>query len=124
MSFFSLNEEHTTEETPEMTVMPLNAEQRISAATVAWHEGARRRRRTGIVEGAADALLAGGGLVMANATMSLELGLPAGRAGLSLGIGLASAGAAWIMRHRARKAPIPAPAVDARILPAEAWRAA
>jgi len=107
-----------------MSVMPISTEQRVSTAKLAWQQGARRRRRRGLAESAADALLAGGGIVMANAAFPLELGLPAGRAGLSLGAGLVFAGIAFLMRARARRAA-PVPAIETRaVLPAEAWRAA
>lgn len=109
-----------------MTAMPLTNEQRVSNAMLAWDAGSRRRRRGSLVDGMADALLAAGGILTANATLPLELGLPAGRPGIALGAGLLGAGLAWITRRRPRRSePLQAPAIEARAaIPLEAWRAA
>lgn len=90
-------------------------EQRVEHAILAWEEGSRRRRLGNAAERVADAVLAAGGIVMADATMSLGLGLPAGRSGFAIGASLASAGFAWMIRGRARRTPVPQRALPVRV---------
>lgn len=100
-------------------------EQRRSDALLAWEHGTRRRRIAGLSDRAADAALAAGGIVFANAAMPLELGLPAGRPGMALGMSLLGAGFAWMLRNRPRRRTEPQRTIDTRAVVAlEAWRAA
>ena len=78
--------------------------QRAEIAMRAYAAGRRRRSVCGVLERAADALLAAGGLLLANAALPLGLGLPVGRLGLSLGAAMVCAGLAWITRHRGHRA--------------------
>lgn len=73
---------------------------RHAAAT--WEHGHRRRLLAATIERTADAAIAAGGLLVANGALPLDLGLPAGATGISLGAGLVCAGLAWMTRHRAR----------------------
>ncbi len=75
---------------------------RAEGAMRAYKAGSRRRGAIGALERMADAALAAGGAIVVNAVVGLGLGLPAGRAGLSLGASLVCAGLAWITRHRGR----------------------
>lgn len=92
---------------------------RIAAeATMAWDAGHRRRRATAGLERCIDGVMAGGGMLVVNAVASLNLGLPEGRAGLSLGGALLAAGAAHLAhRRRATRpaAPTYAPAPQLRV---------
>jgi hypothetical protein len=99
---------------------------RVENAMRAWEEGTRRRRREGSLERAADAVLAAGGLFAINATTSLGLGLPTGRAGFTIGASLVTAGFAWMVRGRTRRAPVPrrAEAVRAAIPLRAEWTSA
>lgn len=108
-----------------MTAMTIRTEQRAGHALLAWRQGARRRRIAGVAERVADASLAAGGLVLANATLTLEMGLPVGRAGWSLGIGLLAGGLAWMLRTRPRRDGEPELAAEMfAAIPQEVWRAA
>jgi len=63
-------------------------------ANEAWRQ-TRRRRTTGAIVGtASDAATAAGGLVIANAALSLGIGLPSGIAGLALGASILAMGLA------------------------------
>jgi hypothetical protein len=75
---------------------------RAATAMRAYESGRRRRTASGVIESLADASLAAGGVMVANATLSLGFGLPGGRGGISLGASLVCAGLAWITRHRGR----------------------
>lgn len=77
---------------------------RAEIAMQAYAAGRRRRCLSGMLERIADASLAAGGMIVANAAFSLGFGLPTGRAGLSLGASLICAGLAWITRHRGHRA--------------------
>ncbi|MCA1834369.1 MAG: hypothetical protein LC750_16865 [Actinobacteria bacterium] len=60
----------------------------------------RRRNRTrGMLDTVADAVMATGGLIAANAGLHFGLGLPEGRNGLALGGALLASGMVWISRH-------------------------
>lgn len=58
----------------------------------------RRRRVRATYDTIADAALATGGLVLANATMGFGMGLPEGRNGIALGGSLVAAGLMWLTR--------------------------
>lgn len=70
----------------------------------AWQRGRRRRTITGTVERIADAVMAAGAVLLANAALPMRMGLPEGRFGMALGALLLCAGLAWISRHRAASA--------------------
>jgi hypothetical protein len=74
--------------------------ERATYAARAYSRGRARRTALGAVERAADGVLAAGGLFLANASMSLGLGLPDGTVGTTLGFSLLGAGIAWMSRHR------------------------
>lgn len=58
----------------------------------------------------ADGMFAAGGIILADATFPLTLGLPQGRIGLSLGGALIAGAFAWMKRHAGGRArPIRAP---------------
>ena len=78
---------------------------RAETAIAAFEAGRRRRQATGAIERAADAALAAGGALIANAVLPLGFGLPSGRAGLSMGASLLCAGLAWMTRHRGSRKP-------------------
>ncbi|HEX9713371.1 MAG TPA: hypothetical protein VGB52_12590 [Actinomycetota bacterium] len=100
-------------------------QQRACDAMLAWQHGARRRRIAGAAERAADAALAAGGIVLANAATPLGLGLPSGRPGTALGMSLLGAGFAWMLRNRPGRHTEPLRTVEARaVVNLEAWRAA
>jgi hypothetical protein len=74
----------------------------------------RRRHRTrGTVDTIADAVMATGGLVLANAGLRFGLGLPEGRNGLALGGALLASGMIWISRHVRRGGHLKDPAGSA-----------
>jgi len=74
--------------------------ERATYAARAYRRGHARRTALGAMERAADGVLAAGGLLIANASMSLGLGLPDGTVGTTLGMSLLGAGIAWMSRHR------------------------
>lgn len=92
------SEGNTGKGTKAMTTHRIAAE-----ATLAWDAGNRKRRASAGLERCVDALMASGGLLVVNAVGSLNLGLPEGRAGLSLGGTLLAAAAAHLT-HRRRSA--------------------
>lgn len=99
---------------------------RIAAeATMAWDAGHRRRRASAGMERCIDAVMASGGLLMVNAAGSLNLGLPEGRMGISLGGALLAAGVAHIARRRRpTRAPIQvAPSLGYAYAPTSARKA-
>lgn len=100
MSFPSLNVK-TCEGVREMT-------HSAEFAAQAWRERQRRRTAAAALDRVADAALAAGGAVVANAALSLQLGLPSGGTGLTFGAALLVAGILWIAR--ARHAVLPRPA--------------
>jgi hypothetical protein len=76
---------------------------RIAAeATMAWDAGHRRRRASAGLERGVDGVMATGGMLIVNAVAGLNLGLPAGRAGMSLGGALLAAGMAHLTHRRRR----------------------
>lgn len=77
---------------------------RIAAeATLAWDAGNRRRRASAGLERSIDGVMATGGMLVVNAIGGLNLGLPEGRAGLSLGGALLAAGLAHMTHRRQRR---------------------
>jgi hypothetical protein len=86
--------------------MTRNAEHAIAT----WQQARRRRTAGSAIERVADGLTASGGIVLANAALSLGLGLPAGRLGAALGGSLLAGGLTWIMRARRSMKPAPRPA--------------
>jgi hypothetical protein len=98
------------------TTMTPTRTARHAAAT--WQQGHRRRLLAASAERTADAAIAAGGLLVANGTLSLQLGLPAGATGISLGAGLVCAGLAWMSRHRAHRATPPHEGATAMRTPA------
>lgn len=58
----------------------------------------RRRRLRSTYDTVADAALATGGLVLANATLQFGMGLPEGRNGIALGGALVAGGMLWLTR--------------------------
>jgi len=82
----------------------MQATMHASRATDAWRH-ARRRRTTGAIVGtASDAAAAAGGLVIANAALSLGIGLPTGATGLTLGVSILLAGLAGVKGRTKRDA--------------------
>lgn len=74
---------------------------RIAAdAITAWDTGNRRRRARAGLDRCIDGTMASGGLLVVNAIASLNLGLPDGRAGMSLGGALLASGLAWMSHTR------------------------
>lgn len=71
-------------------------------ADEAFRTGRRRRAARGAVDTLLDAALAIGGLVLANAALRLGLGLPEGRAGISLGLAVLSLAVAAVTGTRRR----------------------
>lgn len=67
-------------------------------AVASFRETRRRRRARGAIDTAVDAVMATGGIIVANAALHLNVGLPEGRNGLALGGALLAAGMAWITR--------------------------
>lgn len=67
-------------------------------AVTSYLEVRRRRRTRGLIDTAADAAMAGGGLLLANAAMHLGMGLPEGRNGLALGGMFLASGIIWLTR--------------------------
>lgn len=80
----------------EVGTMTSTAQHAISA----WTSTKRRRTATGAIDSAADATLAAGCLVLANAVLSLHLGLPAGARGSALAGSLICSALAWMTRAR------------------------
>jgi hypothetical protein len=83
-------------------------------ADEAFRTGRRRRAARGMLDTALDALVAMGGLIVANASFALGLGLPEGRAGISLGAGLLMLGLAIATSTR-RRARHHHPTLDPRL---------
>lgn len=67
---------------------------RTQRAMNAWRASKRRRFATGTADAVADAAFATGGLMVANAVLHLNVGVPSGRLGVLLGIVLVAVGAA------------------------------
>ena len=86
--------------------MTRNAEHAIAT----WQQAHRRRAARALTDRVADGLTALGGIVLANAVLSLGMGLPNGRIGALLGMALLVAGLAKIMGARRAKRPEPKPA--------------
>lgn len=72
-------------------------------AMSAWRASRRRRLAAGALQSAGDAIVALAGLLLANAALRLDLGLPEGRAGLAVGATLLCIGAAWMARARSHR---------------------
>ena len=68
-------------------------------AVSSFQQTQHRRRVRGLLDTAADAVMASGAIVTANAALHLGVGLPSGRNGVALGGALLAAGMAWITRH-------------------------
>ena len=92
---------------------------RAAAADSAFRAGRRRRATRSAIDTAVDGLIASGGLVFANATFGLGVGLPEGAGGSTLGATLLLAGIAWLARSSGR-APRPQRAVVRAMRPARA----
>ena len=75
---------------------------RAMHAEHAWRAARRRRGTAAVVGSAADAAIATGGLLFANATFGLGIGLPAGRAGIACGAALIASGVSALRSHRRR----------------------
>lgn len=69
---------------------------RTQLAMSAWRASKRRRFATGTADAVADAAFATGGLMVANAVLRLNVGVPGGRLGVMLGIVLIAVGAAIV----------------------------
>ncbi|HVL33325.1 MAG TPA: hypothetical protein VM600_07060 [Actinomycetota bacterium] len=96
--------------------------QTARTAVDAWTVAQRRRRTVHTFDRLADAAFASGGLVLANATLSLELNLPVGSCGGALSVALIAGALSWMSRSkRARTTAQPRPA---RRAPARAHRIA
>lgn len=82
----------------EATKISLHTSYSRDRAVAAFQQTRRRRRIRTTYDTIADAALATGGLVLANATMSFDMGLPEGRNGIALGGTLVAAGLMWLTR--------------------------
>lgn len=74
-------------------------------ALSAYEQRSRSRILTAITERIADGMFAAGGILLADATFPLHLGLPQGRVGLSLGGALVAGALAWMKRHAGGRRP-------------------
>lgn len=68
-------------------------------AVASFRATRRRVRARGLADTVADAVMATGGLVLANAGLHFGLGLPQGRNGIALGGTLLASGMVWLTRH-------------------------
>jgi uncharacterized iron-regulated membrane protein len=59
----------------------------------------RSRALAAVTDRIADGMFAAGGILLADATFALNLGLPQGRVGASLGGALIAGALAWMKRH-------------------------
>lgn len=78
----------------------MNQHRVAAEAVMAWDAGHRRRRASAGLERCVDAVMASGGMLVVNAAGALNVGLPEGRAGLSLGGALLAAGFAHLTHRR------------------------
>lgn len=80
-------------------------------AAAAYERRTRVRAASQLADRLADGMFAAGGIFLADATFPLNLGLPQGRIGLSLGGALVAGAFAWMKRHAGsvRRSPAPAP---------------
>lgn len=74
----------------------------------------RRRRARGAVDSMADAIMATGGVTLANVAMRLDLGLPRGIGGIVLGTAFLAAGALIATAHRTKESSPPNPGASMR----------
>lgn len=90
----------------------MNATARTASTAIRAYQARERGRRiTGFIDRVADAAMAVGGLLLANAAFPLGFNLPTGQIGLSLGGLLLAAGVAW-MKRPVRAARTPAITVE------------
>jgi hypothetical protein len=87
---------------------------RTERAMNAWRASKRRRFATGTADAVADAAFATGGLMVANALLRLNVGVPGGRLGVLLGIVLVAVGAAIAKAASRRTTNRPDPATSAQ----------
>jgi hypothetical protein len=98
----------TAAETPDLQVVIAPASRRMrdaaarDRAVAAFQATKRRRFARGTVDTLADAMMATGGLSLANVALRLNVGLPNGLAGIALGLALLGVGAALAIGHRSR----------------------
>lgn len=83
-------------------------------ALSAWRASKRRRLAVGTADAVADAAFATGGLMVANALLHLNIGLPAGRMGVMLGIILVAVGALIVKATSRHTTHRPDPATSAQ----------
>jgi hypothetical protein len=86
---------------------------RTQRAVAASRASKRRRFATGTADAVADAAFATGGLMVANAVLRLNVGVPSGRLGILLGIVLVAVGAAIAKASSRRTTLRPDPATSA-----------
>lgn len=63
----------------------------------------RSRALAAVTDRIADGMFAAGGILLADATFALNLGLPQGRLGASLGGALIAGSLAWMKRHQTKR---------------------
>ncbi|MFP5224436.1 MAG: hypothetical protein ACLGH3_02585 [Actinomycetota bacterium] len=67
-----------------------------------YQQRTRSRALAAVTDRIADGMFAAGGILLADATFALNLGLPQGRVGASLGGALIAGALAWMKRHSSR----------------------
>lgn len=97
---------------PEATVAAATGS--TQRALSAWRASRRRRFAHGTADAIADAAFATGGLMVANAILRLDVGVPGGRIGVMLGIVLIGLGAAIAKAANRKNTLRPDPAATAR----------
>jgi len=95
------------------TLIAYDTDPRVRAIE-SFNETHRRQRMHGMMETAADAALATGGLFLANASMHLGMGLPDGRNGIALGGAMLAGGMIWVTRKLSKRNDQRDPAGSAR----------